>query len=103
MAMLPAITTCNLSPTLSGSVAPFHALKTSTKFNLNTPTFLCVFNPMTVLVGMSAQTKGTVRIVLFGMQSIRSSILQAILLCDLQWINCIEMVFSKVQLLKKGL
>ena len=58
---------------------------------------------MTVLVGMFAQTKGTVCIVLFGMQSIRGSILQAILFSHLWWINCIEMVFSKVQLLKKGL
>ena len=41
---------------------------------------------MTVLVGMFAQTKGTVRIVLFGMQSIRDSTLQAILFSDLRWI-----------------
>ena len=58
---------------------------------------------MTVLVGMFAQTKGTVRIVLFGMQSTGGSTLQAILFSDIRWINCIEMVFSKVQLVKKGL
>ena len=37
---------------------------------------------MTVLVGMFAQTKGTVPIVLFGTQSIRGSTLQAILFFD---------------------
>ena len=58
---------------------------------------------MTVLVGMFAQTKGTVPIVLFCMQSIRGSTRQAILFSDLRWVSCIEMVFSKVQILTKGL